>query len=107
MSTSEEDAVALRGALWDAANAFNDLRKARHEHGQQEYGEFTFLGNDVIRMMLEELADVCNYAEYMAAKLLLLQKMLEEDPRLLQHQEDGQIKIGVQSFLGTKDGWKK
>ena len=81
MSTEEE--LTLKNALWDVVNEFNDLRKKRHEIGQEKYGELTFLGNDVVRMMLEELADVANYVEYQAAKLLLLQRALESDPRIL------------------------
>ena len=101
MSTEEE--LTLKNALWDVVNEFNDLRKKRHEIGQEKYGELTFLGNDVVRMMLEELADVANYVEYQAAKLLLLQRALESDPRILAIQGV----IGTESFKGTKEGWGK
>lgn len=102
-----DDSYMIKGAIWDATNKFNDLRKARHEMGQEKYGKFTFLGNDVIRMMLEELADLGNYVEYQAAKLLLLQEVLERDPRLAEQTKDGHISIGVEAFKGTKDGWGK
>jgi hypothetical protein len=105
VSTSNDDELALKEALWDAVEAFTDLRRKRHGIGQVRYGELTFLGNDVVRMMLEELADVSNYIEYQAAKLLLLQGLLEEDPRLQQHVKDGEITIGMQAFKGTKGGW--
>jgi hypothetical protein len=84
---------------------FNELRLNRHHKGQQEYGTFTFLGNDVIRMMLEELADVANYVEYQAAKLLMLQIALEQDGRVKAWAQDGDIKIGIEAFRGTKEGW--
>ena len=89
------------------AKAFNDLRVERHKKGEEKYGHLTFLGNDVIRMMLEELADLANYIEYEAAKLLFLQQALESDPRLGTLATGGQITIGLESFKGTGEGWKK
>jgi len=98
------DASALFNEL---AEQFVELRMERHEKGAIKYGEFTFLANDVIRMMLEELADLANYAEYQAAKLLILQAVLEKDQRLLDMAHDGGITIGVQAFKGTGEGWRK
>ena len=91
-----------------AIGEFRALRQERHAVGAKEYGELTFLGNDVVRMMLEELADTANYCEYQAAKLLLLQGMLEEDERFKSlgvKDGDTEITIGVQAFKGTGAGW--
>lgn len=100
-----EEELALKNALWDATNIFRDLRTARHTLGERKYGSMTFMENDVFRMLLEELADVANYVDYLAAKLILLQQYLEADPRLQQHIQQGNITIGLQSFKGTKEGW--
>jgi len=90
------------------ATEFDELCITRHEIGAKEYGPFTFLGNDVVRMMLEELADTANYCRYQAIKLLLLQGLLEEDPKIAAAADsDGDITIGVESFRGTSEGWKK
>jgi hypothetical protein len=106
MSSDSESTENLKAAIRKALNEFNALRLQRHRKGAEEYGEFTFLGNDVIRMMLEELADTTNYIEYQATKLLLLQKALEQDSRLTQLTTDGEIKIGIEAFRGTKEGWQ-
>lgn len=100
---SEEE--ILEAAIRKASETFTRLRAIRHETGEEKYGRFTFVQNDVVRMMLEELADLCNYAEYQAAKLLCLQVALEEDPELNALTRDGSISIGVQAFKGTKEGW--
>jgi hypothetical protein len=107
VSTPNPEDLTIKDALWNAVNTFTDLRKKRHEIGQEKYGQFTFLSNDVIRMMLEELADVANYVEYQAAKLILLQGLLEQDPRLQELTKEGEITIGMQAFKGTKEGWDK
>lgn len=89
---------------------FENLCLMRHEEGQDKYGKFTFLGNDVTRMMIEELADTVNYCRYQAVKLLLLQTMLEnelEDKGVTGEGKD-EITIGVKAFKGVKDvGWKQ
>ncbi len=94
--TSMDD--SLIDEINQAVDDFNLLVQERHTAGQIEYGTFTFLGNDVVRMMLEELADTVNYATMQGIKLLILQKRLEAD----------QIPLGIKAFKGTKDvGWKK
>ena len=104
MDTEGQDDV--QNALWSAANFFQELRQARHEKGEAKYGHLTFLHNDVLRMLIEELADAANYIEYLAAKLLLLQKFVEEDPRLVEYREQGNVSIGIEAFKGTGFGWK-
>lgn len=95
--------------LAEFSEAFDKLTIERHEAGAAEYGQFTFLENDVVRMMAEELADTANYCRMQFIKLMLLQKVLEEDlaGRGLQGSVDTEdISIGIQSFKGTKDmGW--
>jgi hypothetical protein len=54
MSQAEKDLIEEINA---AVEAFQYLISERHRDGAERYGEITFLGNDVVRMMLEELAD--------------------------------------------------
>lgn len=105
--TQEEiDAHELEMALNDLALRFDQLCQARHEAGAAEYGVLTFLGNDVIRMMLEELADTANYCRMQAIKLMLLQNRFEDQAIGSELVTGDDIEIGFQAFKGTKDvGW--
>lgn len=91
----------------DAAQTFDELCRQRHEKGMLEYGQFTFLENDVVRMMLEELADTTNYCRMQGIKLLLLQTILEEEleQKLGKGEQKDSITIGIKSFKGTGEGW--
>lgn len=90
------------------AEQFDKLCQERHELGQLEYGEFTFLENDVVRMMAEELADTSNYCRMQFIKLMMLNNLLVEDINakgLAGGAEEASI--GIRAFKGTKDGWEK
>lgn len=107
---AESEAIEFVNKLNELSQTFEDLCHERHVEGQEKYGKFTFLGNDVVRMMLEELADTANYCRYQAIKLLLIQEGLEKMLSETGLVEDGdeEITIGIQSFKGTKDvGWKR
>lgn len=87
---------------------FDELCQRRHEAGAAEYGQFTFIGNDVVRMMAEELADTANYCRMQFVKLMFLQEVLVDQLGDQPFQMNGQdITIGSQSFKGTKGGWKE
>ncbi|SRR6266508_1312199 len=104
---ADDDSVQFHAELInDYSEAFDKLCQERHDKGQAVYGVFTFLGNDVIRMMMEEVADTANYCRYQFIKLMFLQHMLEQDPQL-QTDEDNNIAIGLKAFKGTKEGWRK
>lgn len=100
------DAVEeLQDYLNDKAKAFDKLCVERHEEGATRYGSTTFLENDVVRMMLEELADTTNYCRMQAIKLMVLQDRLEAQLEEQSMVEGDQL--GFKSFKGTKDvGWK-
>ena len=107
---AESDAIEFVNKLNELSVTFDQLCEERHHEGQDKYGKFTFLGNDIARMMLEELADTVNYCKYQAIKILLLQEALEREIADSGLVEDGEeeITIGIQSFKGTKDaGWGK
>lgn len=76
------DADILVEAINKYSLAFDTLAQERHLHGQKEYGVVTFLGNDVVRMMMEELADTSNYCRMQFIKLMMLQHMIENDETL-------------------------
>lgn len=102
---NNEDLVT---AMEQFSEEFDKLCQNRHEAGAAEYGVVTFLGNDVVRMMMEELADTANYCRMQFIKLMLLQGMLQDE--LAENKvpdDEGNITIGVQSFKGTKEGWGK
>lgn len=101
------DAAEVEEYLNAKADQFDKLCDERHEAGQQEYGALTFLGNDVLRMMLEELADTVNYCRMQSIKLLVLQEQLETQlSEGMGFKTGDDIQIGFQSFKGTKDaGW--
>lgn len=104
---AQKEAAALSDYLNAKAEQFESLCRERHEAGEKEYGSLTFLGNDVVRMMLEELADTANYCRMQAIKLLMLQEHLEAELAT----NDGLIQgtdLGFNSFQGVKDiGWGK
>lgn len=110
MTEYDQDAINAKGAEELAAafthfsEEFASLREERHKAGAAEYGVFTFLGNDIIRMMAEELADTANYCEMQFIKLMMLQAHLTQELKD-KIDDDDQITIGLQAFKGTKEGW--
>lgn len=101
----EQDAHDLAELLQELSSSFDKLCQERHEAGQQEYGVFTFMGNDVIRMMMEELADTSNYCRMQFMKLMFLQMQLEQDPRIAAL-EDRSVNLGKEAFKGAGEiGW--
>lgn len=94
----------LTALISDYSEAFDTLCQERHIKGQQEYGHFTFVGNDVVRMMMEELADTANYCRMQFIKLMMLQHALEGGEEL--KHEGKAVEIGIESFKGTSEtGW--
>lgn len=106
-SPSEDTADAFVKLIQQASEDYDKLCLERHEAGKAEYGAFTFLENDVVRMMMEELADTSNYCRMQYIKLMILQHILEEqlnDKSVTN--EQGNITIGIQAFRGAgKVGW--
>jgi hypothetical protein len=50
---------------------FDSLCQERHLQGESEYGHLTFLENNTIAMLLEELIDAANYARYTFISIVL------------------------------------
>lgn len=100
------EAENLAEAILSYSMEFDRLAQERHLVGAKEYGVISFLGNDVMRMMMEELADTANYCRMQFIKLMMLQQMLEEDPNIIQEPLNFGADKG--SFKGTGDaGWQK
>jgi hypothetical protein len=95
--------------MQEFSELFDKLCQERHKAGSEEYGAFTFLENDVVRMMAEELADVANYARMHFIKLMMLQGLLQEDVLdKLDTDADDNITIGLKAFRGVGEtGWQK
>ena len=89
--------------MQEYSEAFDTLCQNRWADGQEEYGHFTFLGNDVIRMMIEELADTANYARMQTMKLLALNDALAAEIKGSKTEEAQHL--GTNSFKGTNPGW--
>jgi hypothetical protein len=111
--SDNDEAMHLADEINKFGAMFDVLCVERHEAGAKEYGALTFLGNDVIRMMMEELADTANYCRYQFVKLMFLQERLEtmmsEDPTgLLAQDGELQMGLGAASFKGVGEtGWNK
>jgi hypothetical protein len=106
---SEEEAQEVAEYLNELSLRFTHLMAERHAAGAEEYGALSFLGNDVLRMMLEELADTANYCRMQAVKLMMLQDTFEQEMTEKGIVTEGtDIEIGFAAFKGTKDvGWQK
>ena len=106
---SDSDADRLVTLIQEYSIAFDHLAAERHRVGAEEYGQLTFLGNDVVRMMMEELADTANYCRYQFVKLMFLQDRLEAEMATtfgLKEGDDVQINLGAKSFKGVgQTGW--
>lgn len=91
--------------MQELAELFETLRYVRHQKGQEEYGVATFLENDLIRMMCEELADTANYCQYQFIKLMTLQERLTE---MLEStgDEDQLAQMGIGTFRGAGKEWE-
>jgi hypothetical protein len=62
--------------MQELSDEFNSLIFSRHVEGAEQYGEFQFLKNDMVRFIAEELADIANYCRYTYMKLRLMEKVL-------------------------------
>lgn len=106
----EQAAQELIARIQQYSDSFDHLTQERHLKGIEEYGQLTFLANDVVRMMMEELADTANYCRMQFIKLMFLQEHLETQLPTMGFDADqqGDLQIGWQKKKGTKDvGWSE
>lgn len=102
---SPEEQLKVIEEMNEYSEMFDRLCMVRHQGGQEEYGEFTFLDNDLIRMMVEELADTCNYARYQATKLMILQQKLTNALEATGSEEQLEA-LGINTFRGAGKAWQ-
>lgn len=108
MSEQPTDGSILSELMKDASELFDKLCQERHLAGAAEYGTFTFMGNDVVRMMAEELADTANYCRMQFIKIMILQQFLEGQLQDELGEGTEEITIGVKAFKGAGEmGWGK
>jgi hypothetical protein len=58
------------------ATAFDEMCNSRMQFGQEKYGEWTWLQAPTPDMLVEELADMVNYARMFAVKIRLIQMVV-------------------------------
>jgi hypothetical protein len=90
-----KQSMAAEGSFQEYADWFDQLCQTRWNDGAVEYGAMAFMKNDVMRMMVEELADTVNYCRAQVVKLMVL-----NDAVVSQNQE-----LEDQEFRGTGEGW--
>jgi len=91
--------------MQELASDFDQMCDDRWAMGAQQYGQFAFLGNDMIQFMIEELADTVNYCRAQAIKLRLLQQALVESEafKSLDVDGDGNTIMKTTSFKPTRE----
>lgn len=86
--------VELAEQLAKYSQEFDELTQERHIKGAETYGPVNFMSVDTIRMAMEEVADLSNYARYTYIKLCLLRDaLMGEIPTAL----------GVDGFFGVNE----
>lgn len=94
---AEYNEETLARLIQEGSAMFDASCQERHEAGAADYGTFGFLGNDTLRMAMEELVDLANYARYTFVKLWLLVNQLEDF-----HKQSGDIPIGPSAFISSQ-----
>ena len=76
------------------SDEFDELCRKRHEQGQKEYGQFTYLEADLVSMIKEEVADAANYLRYLFIKIALMEAAILDYA--------GQVESGTDSAPGVQ-----
>jgi hypothetical protein len=105
--TPESDPQAEFSRLLAELSLEFDARTVeRHKRGEEKYGNFKWLGTDLIEELCQELLDTANYARYHFIKLRMLQMHLEQDERIQSlADEGGNFSIGIQNFFSAGDAF--
>lgn len=86
---TEQDAQQIS----DLSDAFDLVCAQRMAAGSTEYGPFAFLDNDTLKMALEELVDLSNYAKMTFIKLARLSPEVDNLLEVYMNQ------VGAESFI--------
>jgi len=65
----------ITAKLEELNKEFFEFCEERQSEGAQTYGPVAFLRNDMFQYMMEELADLANYARFTYIKLRLMEEM--------------------------------
>lgn len=68
--------VPMADRIQMASNAFDHMTQERVDMGSKQYGPTGFMEVDTLRMAMEEVLDLANYARFTFIKLWLLQDKL-------------------------------
>src|SRR6201995_2650751 len=103
MSSDSESTEGVLALIKEYSAEFDEQCLNRHTTGQAKYGQFSFLGKDMIEETLAEIVDMANYARYQFIKLRLLQLAMSNDPALrdFADQVDRAEKLGKDAFKGA------
>jgi hypothetical protein len=101
-----EDDPALSQAVAEASALFDEMCTARHEYGQEKYGEFTFVEAPTLQMALEEVVDLANYARYTFIKVWLLRNAIARAQVTSMQKAGGSTGgfISTRDIMGVKEG---
>ena len=77
---------------------FFDLCEERHNQGAKEYGPLNFLDVDLIEFILEEVADIANYARFMYIRIKMLEEAARERGINLSTTSTGEVPTDEVSF---------
>jgi len=68
---------ALEAMVEEGRTALAEELKKRLAQGEEEYGKLTWLQADTVSELMEEVADIINWASFTWIKLHMLQKTLD------------------------------
>ena len=90
-------------------NEFFELCQQRHEAGAEEYGEFNFLKVDLPQFIVEELADLANYARFLFIRVKVLEDLAREgginfsDSIAGEVQQSDELPAGTTTFVAKSE----
>lgn len=106
-SVPSESEAELATLLEEINKEFFDFCKERQDEGAQTYGPVAFLQNDMFQYMMEELADLANYARFAYIKLRLMERLANERGVDMSPSPIGEVRIahevpfGPTAFVGV------
>ena len=80
---------------------FIDFCNERSIEGAETYGQYAFLENDMFQYMLEEIADLANYARFTYIKLRLMEETARESGIDMSPSPLGEIRTDHEVPLGA------
>lgn len=81
MSTEDSQVTDFEVRIAELSAEFDEFTQERHKEGASVYGPIKFLQPDtnLPRMLLEELADMSNYARYMYIRIRMWEEVFAHE----------------------------